>query len=330
MKIGNHNLNKKTLIIAEIGNNHEGSFLLAKKLIRLASDCGADAVKFQTFSPNNYVSKEIDPARFETLSRFYISYDKFKKLQIYANSLGLIFISTPFDIKSAKFLQNVVRVFKIASSDISFYPLIETICKTKKPLFLSTGIADLSDLKKTIKFIKKFRSLDNVLLMHCVSNYPTKSSDVNLYNIFQLNKIVKYVGYSDHTIGIDAALCSVAMGAKVIEKHFTIDKNYSSFKDHKISANPDEFKNLVTKIRLFEKLKGISKFKFPKINNKNLLRRSISINCNKKSGTVIKKSEITWVRPGLGVSPGNESKFIGKKVKNDLKQGTLLKLKDVI
>ena len=166
--------------------------------------------------------------------------------------------------------------------------------------------------------------------MHCISNYPTKSSDANLYNIVQLNKIVKYVGYSDHTIGIDAALCSVAMGAKVIEKHFTIDKNYSSFKDHKISANPDEFKNLVTKIRLFEKLKGISKFKSPKINNKNLLRRSISINCNKKSGTVIKKSEITWVRPGLGVSPGNESKFIGKKVKNDLKQGTLLKLKDVI
>lgn len=330
MRICSHNLNKKILIIAEIGNNHEGSLSLAKKLVYLAAKSGADAVKFQTYKPDFYVSKVIDPERFKMLSKFYLSNDKFKILKDYSNQLGLIFISTPFDLNSAKFLNKIVKVFKISSSDINFFPLLEFVSKTKKPILLSTGIADISNIKKSLNFIKRFRSLDKVILMHCVSSYPTLPKQANLNNINKLNKLVNYIGYSDHTIGIDASLCSVSMGVKVIERHFTIDNNYSKFRDHKISSNPSEFRELVNKVRLYETLLGEKNFKISKNINLKSISRSIAINCDLKAGSLIKKQHITWVRPGYGFSPGHENKFIGKKTKLSLKKGSLLKISDIL
>ena len=331
MKIGKHDIKKKILVVAEIGNNHEGNISVAKRLIRLAAKVGADAVKFQTFITEDYVSKSYDPDRFRMLEKFRLSFDQFLILKNYTRNLGLIFISTPFDLNSAIFLNSIVQSFKVSSSDLNFYPLLNVISKTNKPIIPSTGISDMNDITKSLNYIKKFRNLSNIVIMHCVSSYPTMPKDVNLNNISSLKKIIKFVGYSDHTIGIDAALCAVALGARVIEKHFTLDNSYSSFKDHQISSNPEEFSKLLKKIRLYESMFGKKEFKNsimkPKSGN---IKRSISINTDLSKGSIIKKKYITWVRPAKGILPGNEKKIIGKKTKINISRGTLLKMKFLV
>ncbi len=325
MKIKSHNLNKKILLVAEIGNNHEGDFNLAKKLIKLASNSGADAVKFQSFITESNVSKDHNPQRYKMLKKFQLSALQFRKLKKYANELKLIFISTPLDIESANYLKNIVDAYKIASGDINFYPLIEIVSKTKKPLIVSTGVSNLNEIKKTLNYIKRYRSLDNVIVLHCVSNYPTLNEDSNLNNIFHLNKIIKNVGYSDHTIGIESALCSISMGVKLIEKHFTINNDYSSFRDHKISSDPIQFKELSNKVRLYEKFLGSRKFKTLPDKHSKLIKRSIILKRDLKKGSIIKKNDITWIRPGTGEKPGNEKIFIGKKIKINIASGVQLK-----
>tara|TARA_X000000950_G_scaffold175784_1_gene213641 strand:+ start:7104 stop:8102 length:999 start_codon:yes stop_codon:yes gene_type:complete len=326
MKIGKHDLNKKIMIVAEIGNNHEGSLRLAKKMIKLAASSGADAVKFQTFVTEDYVSRPFDINRFNMLKKFQLSFKEFIILKNYAEKFGLIFLSTPFDIKSAIFLNKIIKAYKVASSDISFYPLLEVISKTNKPIILSAGIADINDIKKTLNFIKKYRSLKNVILLHCVSNYPTSHKDSNINNIQHLRNIVNHVGYSDHTEGIEAALCASAIGARVIEKHFTINKNFSDFKDHKISSDPEEFSNLVKNVRKFETIMGKNSFKTSIMKKKSMkIKRSIAVNKDLPAGTILKFNHLTWVRPGIGFPPGSEKKILGKKIKKKIIKGTILK-----
>ena len=326
MIISKHNLNKKVLIIAEIGNNHEGNFLLAKKMINAAAIAGADAVKFQTFIAKNYVSEIANPERFKILNRFQLTIEQFKILKLYSNQLGLIFISTPLDIDSAKSLKPLVAAYKIASGDMNFLPMIKIIAKTNKPIILSTGVSGLFDIKQTLNFIKKYRSLDKIILLHCVSSYPTLPTQANLSNINSLKKLTKIVGYSDHTIGIDASICAVTMGARVIEKHFTIDNNYSDFRDHKLSSNPIDFAKLVEKIRKFEILIENKSFNSLPKKISTLIKRSIAINQNLPKGTILKKEHLTWIRPGNGLLPGVELKLIGKKLKVNLSSGTQLKM----
>lgn len=325
MKIKSHNLNKKILLVAEIGNNHEGNFNLAKKLIKVAANSGADAVKFQSFITESNVSKDFNPQRYKMLKKFQLSALQFKKLKKYANELKLIFISTPLDIESANYLKNIVDAYKIASGDINFYPMIEIVSKTKKPLIVSTGVSNLNEIKKTLNFIKRYRSLDNVIVLHCVSNYPTIDEECNLNNIFHLKKIIKNVGYSDHTIGIESALCSISMGVKCIEKHFTINNNYSNFRDHKISSDPTQFKELSNKVRLYEKFLGARKFKTLPDKQSKLIKRSIILKKDLKKGSIIKKNDIAWIRPGTGEKPGSEKIFIGKKIKLNIASGVQLK-----
>lgn len=327
MKIKNFDLNKKILIVAEIGNNHEGSLTLAKMMIKLAKKSGANAVKFQTFNTSEYVSEIIDPQRFEMLNKFEFKFNQFKYLKEYANKLGLIFISTPFDINSARNLSSIVDAFKVSSSDLNFYKLINVICEYKKPIILSTGLAGLSEIKKTLNYIRKYRPLDKVVLLHCVSKYPTPHNEANLNNILSLKKLVNIFGYSDHTIGIDAPLCSIPLGVRIIEKHFTIDNNYSNFRDHKIALNPDDFSIMVNKIRNYEELLNNKNFKPSNVKKPYLYKRSIALNKNLPKNSVISNNDITWVRPGIGHIPGNEKKFLGKKINKYLKKGTILKLK---
>ncbi len=252
MKIANFDLNKDILLVAEMGNNHEGSYALAEEMIGLAAKSGAGAVKFQTIIPEKLVSS-LQKERIEQLKRFQLTYDEFEKLSNVAKKENVLFLSTPFDIESAKFLEPLVPAYKIASGDNNFYPLIEVIAKTGKPIIMSTGLMEFEEVKSSVDFInnvwKKNGIEQDLAVLHCVTSYPTPPEQANLLSIKQLQNLNVTVGYSDHTLGIQAAVLAVALGARIIEKHFTIDKNYSDFHDHQLSADPMEFALLAQKVK---------------------------------------------------------------------------------
>ena len=225
----------KIFIVAEAGNNHEGKFKIAKRLIKKAKSCGADAIKFQTFIPDLYVSRK-DSKRFSQLTKFQLSQQDFKNLAIYAKKLKIIFFSTPFDLKSANFLNRIQNVFKISSGDSNFKPLLKTVANFNKHIFLSTGMTDLKTIKKSKELIfkvwkKNGKNKNKLVIMHCVSSYPTEKKEANLLAIKTIKENFTdcEVGYSDHTSDITSALSSVALGAKVIERHFTLSKTFSNF-----------------------------------------------------------------------------------------------------
>lgn len=326
---------KKTFIIAEIGNNHEGDFKLAKKLISLAAKAGADAVKFQTFIPEYYVSSS-NPDRIEKLKSFQLSQNEFRQLSKFSCDCGVLFFSTPFDIDSAKFLNNLQPLFKISSGDNTFYPLIDTISNFGKPIIISTGITTYETIdrlyNRIFKVWKGNNHEGNLALLHCVSSYPVPIEEANLSKIKTM--IGKYprasIGYSDHTIGNEAAIYAVSIGAKIIEKHFTIDKHYSLFRDHQLSADPKEFMELVKSIRKFEMLKGNGDLTIQECEKEIQIevRRSIAAKTNLKKGDKLSLNDITWVRPGTGIAPGKENLIIGRILAKELKQGQLLSLDD--
>ena len=335
MKIGEINTREKVLIIAEIGNNHEGSYTLAEEMIGLAVDAGADAVKFQTIIPEKLVSIQ-QKTRIKQLKKFQLSYDEFTKLSKVAKNEGAIFLSTPFDIDSALFLNELVPAYKIASGDNDFYPLIEVIAEIGKPIIMSTGLMNLDEIEKSVLFIKniwkKNHNKEELALLHCVSTYPTPPENANLLAINELEQIADIVGYSDHTSGIEAAVLSIAFGARIIEKHFTIDNNYSDFHDHQLSLNPTEFKKMVVQIRIVEQMLGSGK-KVPtdlELKSKQNIRRSIVANHNLSTGHKIILEDLNWVRPGGGVRPGNEEKLIGKKLNRAMKVGEMIELKNLV
>lgn len=329
--------NKKIFVVAEIGNNHEGSFDLAKKLIRLAAKAGADAVKFQTFIPENYVSSN-DKKRIKQLKKFQLNIEQFKSLSIYAKKLKLIFFSTPFDIESAKKLNEFQSIFKISSGDNNFFKLIETVASFNKPLIISTGFADLNLVRnihsRVLSIWKKKKANNQLAFLHCVSNYPVELKESNIGAILTLKKKFDdcIIGYSDHTIGNKAATYAAILGAKIIEKHFTIDKNYSKFRDHKISANPKEFSKLVETLKELPEILGNGLIKLEKSEKRNikLVRRSIITNKVIQKNHIIFEKDINWVRPGNGIAPGNEKKIIGKKVKQKLDRNGLIRFKNLI
>ena len=327
MKIGNFDTEKKVLIIAEIGNNHEGDFELAKEMIDAAAEAGADAVKFQTFRTEHYINK-LEQQRFSRLKRFELDFFQFEMLSKLAKEHGLFFISTPFDLGSAKALSNFVDVLKISSSDNNFFPLIEKITEYKLPVILSTGLLDLTGIQKTVGIFEKAWSRDfvekNLALLHCVCSYPVPIKEANLLAIKSLQEEYTFsIGYSDHVIGNDAAIISVALGARVVEKHFTLDHNLSDFHDHKISANIPEMKDLVSRIRNAEALLGDGLKKAETCETKivDLVRRSIVVNRDMVAGECVKLEDLTWVRPAGGIPPGNEDLIVGKFLKKDLSSG---------
>ena len=336
MKIGEKEINKKVFIIAEIGNNHEGNFELAKEMISKAAKAGVDAVKFQTFIPENLVSNE-DKTRLKQLSKFQLSYNQFKDLSLFAEEKSVIFFSTPFDLKSAEFLNSIQPLFKIASGDNNFFPLIDIVAQFKKPMIVSTGVADLDLIKKIYDRIfsiwKNKNSNPGLALLHCVSSYPVPHDQANLSTISFLNKEFPDVaiGYSDHTLGIDAAVSSVFCGAKIIEKHFTIDKNYSDFRDHKLSADFEEMKLLVDQVRKAESMLGEKEIMQQKCERNEYCRPKVNCCGPRYSiGPELKWSHFTWVRPGKGFSPGEENILIGKKVNKNLKIGQIILQSDLI
>lgn len=318
MRIGRLDLSRRVMIVAEIGNNHEGSFDLAAKLIDLAAGAGVDAVKFQTYRTEHYISRR-DRRRFQQLKSFELTFGAFERLARVAADAGVLFLSTPYDLESARFLEDLVPAYKIASGDITFFPLLEAVAGTGKPLMISTGLAELdhiADAKATIERIWSQRGIRQELaLLHCVSSYPTPAPEANLAAIGTLKAIFgDTVGYSDHTEGIEASVVSVAAGARIVEKHFTIAKDHSGFRDHRLSAEPGDVADLVGRIRAVEVLMGDG-HKGPRPCEQSveaLVRRSIAASRDLSTGTVLSPHDLTWVRPAMGLAPGQEHRLVGR------------------
>ena len=311
----------KTFIIAEIGNNHEGSFNVACKLIKEAKKAGVDAVKFQTFETKNYVNQN-DFERFKRLKKFELTKEEFYKLSLLAKNNNLKFISTPFDINSAIFLNKIVDCFKISSGDNNYYQLIEQVLKFKKNTIISTGLLNLKETINLYKFIKllKFNN-SKIAFLHCVSSYPTKEKEANLLSISFLKKKFPFtIGYSDHTLGIHAAIAATVIGAKIIEKHFTLDNNYSKFRDHQLSLNPVNMKHLVDSIKSVEYMMGKEQKIIQLSEKKNFssMRRSLYLSKNINKNSKIKAKDVSIVRPFVSLEPFDFNKVVGKTAKVDL------------
>jgi len=328
MKIGGIDLDREVLVIAEIGNNHEGSFALAEEMVGLAAESGAQAVKFQTFKSEHYVSRK-DTDRFNRLKSFELGDRAFERLAAQARKAGLLFISTPFDLESARFLGPLVDAYKVSSSDNVFYPLLGKIAEAGKPVILSCGLAGLEDIAYSAAFLRQAwkrsggKPQPDLAVLHCVTAYPVPPEEANLGAIRAMQGLGLTVGYSDHTLGIDAAVLSVALGARIIEKHFTLDKNHSSFRDHQISADPAEMGLLVRKVKEATVLLGSGE-KIPQqseLKNLTAVRRSIVAVRDMDAGETLCWEDLTWTRPAGGLAPGNEATLLGRRLGRPLKQG---------
>ena len=321
---------KRTFFIAELGNNHEGNYKNAIKLIDNAKISGADAVKFQTFNTSLFINKS-EKKRFKKLQKFELTKKQFKKLSIYSKKKKLKFISTPLDLESAKFLSNLVDIFKISSGDNNFFELIEFCARFKKPLIISTGMLAFDEIKKIIKFLKKIKfPINKLALLHCVSDYPVDDKEANLLSIKFLNKKLKVtIGYSDHSVGGEASLVAIGLGAKIIEKHFTLDNNFSNFRDHKLSLNPKDMKKTIYSARRIEVMMGNYSKKISKSEKKNLglMRRSLYFNQDLKKNTILEKKHIKAVRPFINLKPNDLTKVLGKKINKNVKESDIVSLR---
>lgn len=326
------------LIIAEAGVNHNGSMEIAKEMVRRAKDSGVDYIKFQTFIPKELVSKKADKAEYqksqtdieqsqlEMLENLALTYDDFKELKKYCEELKIGFISTPFDLESIDFLNDLsIDFWKIPSGEITNLPYLEKIAKTKKKVILSTGMSEIYEIKDAVSILEKNGCRD-ITVLHCNTEYPTPFIDVNLLAMLHIEKeLNKPIGYSDHTLGIEVPIAAVALGATVIEKHFTLDKNMEG-PDHKASLDPIELKNMVDAIRNIEQSlgDGIKKRTSSEEKNQLIVRKSIVASKNIFVGEEFTEDNITIKRPGYGMSPMNWYDIIGKKATHNYCEDDLI------
>ena len=327
----------RPFIIAEISSNHNWSLRHTLKLIKKIKEAGAHAVKIQTYDENSmtFKSKKSDFVVKEGLWKKYSLFDLYKeaktpiewheKIFKYAKSLGLVAFSTPFDEKSANFLSKLnVPAYKIASFEIVDHPLIEHVSKKNKPIILSTGMSSLSEISEAIKVIKKTKN-EKIILLHCMSNYPSKHYDYNLKMMLKLkNKFNLHVGLSDHSKGDDVALAATALGAKVIEKHVKLKGDNQSH-DSKFSMDTDELKLFCKKINTIWETLGTDDFSLRKDKYSKKFRRSIYVVKNIKKDQLITKSNIKKIRPSNGLHPKYYFKILGKQVTKNIFAGSALK-----
>jgi N,N'-diacetyllegionaminate synthase len=327
-------------IIAEAGVNHNGSIELAKKLIDVASQAGADAVKFQTFKTENLVSKNAskaeyqkettnkDESQFDMIKKLELDLDTHKELMQYCKEKNIIFLSTPFDHDSIELLNDLgLEVFKIPSGEITNLPYLRHVGRLDKKIVLSTGMADIGEIEDALDIlIESGTKKENITVLHANTMYPTPLEDVNLKAMVTIGNTfdVSY-GYSDHTLGIEVDIAAVAMGAVCIEKHFTLDKTMEG-PDHKASLEPSELKAMVKGIRNIElalgsSIKKPSKSETP---NKAVARKSIVAKEEIKKGEIFTNENITIKRPGNGISPMNWDNIIGQQSQKDYKKDELI------
>ncbi len=331
---------QKTFVIAEAGVNHNGDMNIAKKLIDAASEAGADAVKFQTFKAENLVCKNAEKAAYqlETTDKLESQYDMLKKLELtreqhielieYCESKHIMFLSTPFDIESLLMLIELgMPIIKIPSGEITNLPYLRAVGKQKKEVILSTGMSDLEEVKAAVKVLRD-NGTDEITVLHCNTQYPTPIEDVNLNAMVTMKDELKIpIGYSDHTQGIEVPIAAVAMGATVIEKHFTLDKNMDG-PDHKASLGPDELKCMVQAIRNIEKALGSDKKEVTasEVQNREVVRKSIVAVCKIQKGECFSERNLTTKRPGTGINPMKWDEVIGKTAVRDYKADEMIEL----
>ena len=330
----------KTIIIAEAGVNHNGSIEIAKKLVDVASEARVDFIKFQTFKAEKVVSMHAEKAeyqkrttdsgesQYQMIKKLELDVDAHKELIKYCKKKGIQFISTPFDLESVDLLYEMgVPLFKIGSGEITNYPYLKKIAHKGLPVILSTGMSTLSDVENALDVLLNHGlTKDKMTLLHANTEYPTPMEDVNLKAMVTLREAFKIdVGYSDHSLGIEVPVAAVALGAKVIEKHFTLDKNMEG-PDHKASLEPEELKAMVKAIRNIEKAlgNGIKKPSGSEKKNMAVVRKSIVAAKHIRKGDVFTEDNIAAKRPGTGISPMRWNEIVGTLAQRDYKKDELI------
>lgn len=326
-------------IIAEIGANHNGDMDLAKKMIDSAVECGCDAVKFQSWTPKSLIAKEEydrnqsyddSPKKHfgslkEMVEKYYLRDDQHEELKNYCQEKGVDFCSSPFSIEEIDMLVKLnVPFLKIASMDINNIPFLKYAAKTMKPIVVSTGMSTLAEIETAVQTIRN-EGNQNIVLLHCISIYPPKDKDIHLRNISMLQQAFNLpIGFSDHSFGASIPLASVALGACVIEKHFTLDKDLPGW-DHEISANPVEMKTICEDSKKIAAALGnvYRTVSDEEEQKKSKFRRSIVSSKKLTKGDVIKETDLAYKRPGTGIPPNEYSYLIGRKLNTDLEEDSL-------
>lgn len=340
MKIGNRLIGEgePCFIIAEAGVNHNGDISLAKRLVDVAEEAGVDAVKFQTFVAEELVTESAEKAGYqkettrlgesqlEMLKKLELTEKDSRELFAYSQDKNMLFLSTPFDRGSVDLLYELgVNAFKIGSGEITNLPLLKHIARKGKPIILSTGMATLGEIEEAVETLRE-EGAEEFVLLHCVTNYPARIEDMNLKVLETLRSAFKLpVGLSDHSLGITMPIAAVALGACVVEKHFTLDKNLPG-PDHKASLGPDELEQMVKAIREVEAASGDG-LKRPTAGEeeiKKVARRSIVARVNIPQGTIVTEEMLAIKRPGIGLEPKYVDRIIGKAAKRDIKKDELL------
>lgn len=332
----------KVIIIAEAGVNHNGDFELAKQLVDKAAWAGADYVKFQTFKAKNIATKKVQKAdyqekngakgdnQYKMLKKLELSYERQRELCSYAQSKGIKFLSTAFDLESADFLNDLdLPLFKIPSGEITNFPYLVKIASFGKPVVISTGMSTLEEIEDSLNvFLEENIPLSEITILHCSTEYPTPMKNVNLNAMNSIQKKFKVnIGYSDHTLGIEIPIAAVAMGAKLIEKHFTLDKSMEG-PDHKASLEPSELKAMIDSIRNIEMAlgDGIKSPSSTELENRKVARKSIVASMAIKKGQFFSEENLTTKRAGEGISPMNWKMVLGKKAVQNFEADELIKL----
>lgn len=342
-KIKNNIFSEKPYFIAEIGVNHNGNMALAKKMIASAKKSGADAVKFQTFKASSLVTPKTPKVKYQksTTNKKETHYQMIESLELseknhiilknFCKKKKIDFLSTPYDVQSAKFLDKIgCKIFKTSSADLVDLEMHQYLAKKNKKVIISTGMANNKEIENCLKIYKKY-SNKNFVLLHCVSNYPCSLKSLNMSVIPIMKKKYKcQIGYSDHSSGSSAAVLSFALGARVFEKHFTTNKNLKG-PDHKASALPEEFREIVLKIKESQIILGkpIKLCQKEELEMLKVSRKSLTINQFIKKGKIIKKKHLSLKRPGKGLYYQDLKKVVGKRARFNLKVNYQLKVSDV-
>lgn len=332
------NNRKKVFIIAEAGDNHNGDYNIALKLVDKAVEAGADCVKFQTFVTENVISKFAEKAdyqkestgagesQYEMVKKLELSFEQFRQIKKYCEEKKILFLSTPFDLDSIGFLEEInIPFWKIPSGEITNLPYLEKIAHTGKDIIMSTGMSTMEEIGSAIDVLKN-NGAGKITLLHCNTEYPTPYEDVNLLAMKTMSEAFGVdVGYSDHTKGIEVPIAAVAMGAVVIEKHFTLDKNMPG-PDHKASLEPQELKQMVQSIRNIESAMGSADKKpsASEIKNIDIARKSIVAKKNIKKGEVLTEENLDIKRPGNGISPMYWYDLLGTTAVKDFVEDELI------
>ncbi len=329
----------KPLLIAEIGGNHEGNFEYAQKLTRLALETPADAVKFQLYTGDTLVSKIESPVRNEHFKKFELTQEQHIALAKMVEDAGKIYMASVWDEDMMKWIDPYLPIYKIGSGDLTAYPVLKTIAKIGKPIIISTGLANESEVLESIDFIRSINPIYEgnkyLAVLQCTSMYPIENSDANLAVMGRLEKFTgATIGYSDHTEGMDALKYAYAMGAKVLEFHFTDEREGKSFRDHKVSLLPEEVHLLHQEIEKIDSLKGEAEKQPLKIELDNeheiSFRRAVYPIKDLKKGTVITEDDVTTLRPLKGIDAREYYSVLGKTLNRDVKQHEKLEWEDFL